>query len=76
MSDIVIVALITLVGTIISGVIGIASANKVISIKIDELTKKVEKHNGLVDRMYKVESKIELIQADINELKEETHEKH
>ena len=33
--------------------------------KIEELTKKVEKHNNLVERMYNVEKEIEVIKDKI-----------
>lgn len=33
-----------------------------LDVKFDELTKKVEKHNGLVERTYKLESDVKLMQ--------------
>ena len=37
--------------------------------KIDELTKKVEKHNNLIERTYKLEGEIQEVQHDIRDLK-------
>lgn len=37
--------------------------------KIEELTRKVEKHNNLIERMYKVEGQMAEVQHDIRDLK-------
>lgn len=37
--------------------------------KIDTLTKKVEKHNNLIERTYKLEGEIQEVQHDIRDLK-------
>lgn len=37
--------------------------------KIDALTKKVEKHNNLIERTYKLEGEIQEVQHDIRDLK-------
>ncbi len=37
--------------------------------KIDELTRKVEKHNSLIERMYRAEGQITEIQHDIRDMK-------
>lgn len=55
----VILAIIALVGTITSGLISAATANKVTSAKIDALTKEVEKHNKVVERTFKLEQRVE-----------------
>lgn len=55
----IIIAVIALVGTIASGLISAATANKVTSVKIDALTKEVEKHNKVVERTFKLEQKVE-----------------
>lgn len=55
MSDIVIVALISLAGTMIGSFAGIVTANKLITYRIEQLEKKVDKHNQVIDRVYKLE---------------------
>lgn len=65
MSDSIITALIGIIPTIVVAVFSIVSNNQVIKVRIDELEKKVEKHNRLIDRMYKAEADIKLIQDEI-----------
>ena len=57
----IIVAIIALLGTFIGSFSGI----KLMSYRIEQLEKKVEKHNNLVERMYKVEEKAELQEEKI-----------
>lgn len=65
MSDVVIVALISFAGT----VIGSFAGSKLSNYRIEQLEKKVEKHNNLIERMYKVEGQIVELQHDVKELK-------
>lgn len=65
MSENIITALIGIVPTIIVAVFSIVSNNQVIKVRIDELEKKVEKHNQIVERMYKAESDIKIIQDEM-----------
>jgi proteasome assembly chaperone (PAC2) family protein len=64
MSENIISALIGIIPTIIVAVFSIVSNNQVIKIRIDELEKKVEKHNQIVERMYKAESDIKVLQEE------------
>lgn len=57
----IVVAIIALLGTFIGSFSGI----KLMSYRIEQLEKKVEKHNNLVERMYKVEEKAELQEEKI-----------
>lgn len=66
MSESIITALIGIIPTIVVAVFSIISNNQVIKVRIDELEKKVEKHNQLIDRMYKAEADIKLIQDELN----------
>lgn len=62
MNDTVIVALCSLVGTF--G--GIIASSKLVDHRLSQLEKKVEKHNNLVERMYKVEGRIEELDTKID----------
>lgn len=55
MDSAVIVALLSLVGTLIGSFAGIMAANKLTNYRIEQLEKKVEKHNQVIDRVYKLE---------------------
>jgi hypothetical protein len=57
----IIVAIIALLGTFIGSFSGI----KLMSYRIEQLEKKVEKHNNLVERMYKIEEKTDLQEEKI-----------
>ncbi len=65
MEPTIIVALITLLGTLGSGVLSAIISNKLIKYRVDQLEKKVNQHNNLIDRMYKAESSIELLEEEI-----------
>ena len=70
MDSTVIVAAVSCLGTVIGSMFGvIASSNKTIY-RIEQLEKKVEKHNGMVERMIQAEDKIKSHQYQINDLKE------
>ena len=57
MSDVVLVAILSLVGTLVGSLGGILTANKLTNYRIEQLEQKVNKHNNLIDRMYKVEER-------------------
>ena len=54
--------LISLLGTAIGTFGGIMASNKLTNYRIEQLEKKVSKHNNLVERMYLAESKICLLE--------------
>ena len=49
------VAILSFLGTLIGSITAIIMANRITVYRIDELEKKVEKHNNLVERMVKLE---------------------
>lgn len=61
MTQDVLVALLACGGTTIGSITGILAANKLSNYRIGQLELKVDKHNCLVERMYKVEGKLEEI---------------
>ena len=50
-----IVALVSLLGTIIGSLCGILAANKLTNYRIEQLESKVNKHNNLIERTFKLE---------------------
>lgn len=62
----VIVSLLTLAGTILT----VISGSKLTAYRIQKLEEKVQAHNNLIDRMYKVEQRIEV---DENKIKVSEH---
>ena len=61
MNDAVIVAIISLIGTLGGSFGGILTAGKLTNYRIEQLEKRVEAHNNLVSRMYAVEKHEEVI---------------
>lgn len=55
MSEVVVVAILSLIGTLIGSLCGILTANKLTNYRIEQLEKKVEKHNHVIERVYKLE---------------------
>ena len=58
MSDTVIVALISGVFTLVGTIGGILASAKMTNYRIEQLEKKVEKHNNVVERTYKLEGRM------------------
>lgn len=56
MSETIIVALLSLAGTLIGSLFGILAANKLVVYRIEQLEKKVEKHNNVLERVYVLET--------------------
>lgn len=71
MSDAIMVALLSLAGTLGGSLLGIRQSNRLVNYRIDRLEEKVTKHNNLVERMYKAEKNIAVIHEKIDEMKGE-----
>lgn len=63
------VALISLFGTLAGTLGGILVSNKLTNHRIEQLEKKVDKHNNLVERMFLVEGRITEAEHNITSLK-------
>lgn len=61
----IIIGVLSLCGTLIGTIGGILASNKLTNYKIDKLQEQVNKHNNLIDRMYKVESRVTLLEDEI-----------
>lgn len=69
MSETIIVSIISLIGTLGGTLGGILVANKLTNYRIEQLEKKVEKHNGIVERTYKLEGRVTEVEHDIRDMK-------
>ncbi len=67
----IILALIAFAGTLVGTFGGIMTANRLSNYRIEQLEKKVEKHNNLVERMFTVENSVKAAHHRIDELREE-----
>jgi hypothetical protein len=57
MDNSIMVAMLSLVGTLVGSLGGILASSKLTNYRIQELEKKVEKHNSVIDRVYKLEQR-------------------
>ena len=69
MTDSIIVAILSLVGTLIGSMTGILTANKLVNYRLKKLEEKVQAHNNLVERTYKLEGSVLECQHDIRDIK-------
>lgn len=65
MSETIIVGILSLVGTFIGSFSGI----HLIKYRIEQLEKKVEKHNQVIERTFKLEGRMTEFEHEINDLK-------
>lgn len=70
MTETVIVAILSLIGTLVGSLFGILTANKLTNYRIEQLEKKVEKHNSVIERVYKLEKHEAVIEEEIDHLKQ------
>jgi biopolymer transport protein ExbB/TolQ len=73
MSSVIITSLISGLCVAIPNIFATLSMNKrnqeLINYKIDELSKRVDKHNNIIERTYKIEERLAVIEDDIRDLK-------
>ena len=65
MSEAIIVGILSLIGTLIGSLSGILAANKLVVYRIEQLEKKVEKHNSVLERVYVLEKDDAVIKEDL-----------
>lgn len=78
MTDAIVIAVLSLLGTCIGSIAGIMTANRLVNFRIESLEKKMDKHNGILERFVIIErdeetqwKRIDEMRADIESLKEE-----
>lgn len=71
MSETIIIGCLSLLGTLIGTLGGILAASKLSNYRIEQLEKKVEKHNTVIERTYILEGKVTELQHEVKELKAE-----
>ena len=65
MSEAIVVAVLSFVGTAIGSVVSILTANRLTNYKIESLEEQVKKHNNLIERMFLVEQKTAILDEQI-----------
>ena len=69
LSDPIVVALIGLAGSGIGSLIGVMASSKLTQYRIGQLEKRVNAHNNLIERTYKLEGRVNEAEHDIKDLK-------
>lgn len=69
-SDVVIVAIVGAIGSGLCSLLGVVASSKLTQYRLQELEKKVQAHNNLIDRMYKVERKQSELETRVETLHE------
>lgn len=70
MTETIMVALLALIGTLAGSFGGILTANKLVVYRIQQLENKVEKHNSVIERVYKLEDSVGYIKNEIEKISE------
>ena len=74
MPETVLVALLSLLGTVLGTFGGIMTANKLTNYRIEQLEKKVEKHNHVIERVYELEKQEAVIDEEIKNMSHQIEE--
>ncbi|MGN1420427.1 MAG: hypothetical protein ACI4XC_02790 [Eubacterium sp.] len=71
MKNEIIVALVSVLGTVIGSFGGILTSSKLTSYRLEKLEQKVDKHNNFAERMPVIEEQIKVINHRIDDLEKE-----
>jgi hypothetical protein len=69
MSEAVIVAVLGFAGTLLGSLFGVLAAQKLTQYRLSQLEDKVNKHNNLIERTFKLEGRMDEAEHDIKDLK-------
>lgn len=69
MSDTVIVGLLSLMGTVMGSGLGVMASQKLTQYRLEQLERKVQAHNNLIERTYRLEGQVSECRHEIEDLK-------
>lgn len=71
----IIVAIVSCLGTVLGSALGVIAGARLTNYRIEQLEKKVDKHNTVIERTFVMEEKVKVINHRLNDLeKEHNHE--
>lgn len=76
MSNEIVIALLSLVGTLMGSGLGVIASSRLTNYRIQQLEKKVEKHNSVVERMAVAEKEIRVANHRIEDLERKIENEH
>ena len=74
MTETIIIALISLAGTLIGSLGGIVVSSKMTNYRIEQLEKKVDKHNNFAEKIPIINEQIKVINHRLEDLEREHHD--
>ena len=69
MNEAIIVALLGFAGTLLGSLCGVLAAQKLTQYRLSQLEEKVNRHNNIIERTYKLEGRMDEAEHDIRDLK-------
>ena len=69
MTEAIIVAVLGFAGTLLGSLFGVLTAQKLTQYRLAQLEEKVNKHNSLIERTFKLEGRMDEAEHDIRDLK-------
>lgn len=70
MNESLIVAVLSLTGTLVGAFAGILTANRLTTYRIERLEEKVDKHNSVIERTFRLEGRMTEAEHQIRDLKQ------
>lgn len=70
-TETIIVAIITFIGSLIGNFLSNNKNSALIAYRLEQLEKKVNLHNQVIERTYQLEKETSLLENDLNDLKKE-----
>ena len=71
MSETIIVAIIGFLGAVIGSACGVMASAKLTNYRLEQLEKKVQLHNNVIERMYELEKQEALLEQRVEDLHKE-----
>lgn len=71
MTSEVLIGVLSLIGTLIGTIGGILASNRLVTYRLEQLEKKVDKHNNVIERMYKIEERVTVIETEITDIRKD-----
>ena len=75
MNESLLVALLSLTGTLVGAFAGILTANRLTTYRIERLEEKVDKHNSVIERTFRLEGRMDEAEHELRDLKK-YHQPH
>ena len=69
MSEAIVVALLGFAGTLLGSLFGVLAAQKLTQYRLSQLEEKVNKHNNLIERTFKLEGRMNECEHEVSDLK-------